>query len=32
MLLESTRRTNGLESTVTEEYGEDGDAEISLAF
>lgn len=32
LLLESTRRTNGLESTVTEDYGEDGDAEISLAF
>jgi D-alanyl-D-alanine carboxypeptidase len=32
MLLEATRRANGVESTVTEEYGEDGDAEISLTF
>ncbi|MCE5344222.1 MAG: M15 family metallopeptidase [Eubacteriales bacterium] len=32
MLLEASRRANGVESTVLEEYGEDGDAEISLTF
>ncbi len=32
ILVEATRRANGVESTVTEEYGEDGDAEISLTF
>ena len=32
MLLEATRKSNGLESTVLDVYGEDGDAEISLAF
>jgi zinc D-Ala-D-Ala carboxypeptidase len=32
MLLEASRRANGVESTVLEEYGEDGDAEVSLTF
>jgi len=32
MLLEATQKANGIESTVLEEYGEDGDAEISLVF
>lgn len=32
LLLESTRKSNGLESTVLDVYGEDGDAEVSLAF
>jgi zinc D-Ala-D-Ala carboxypeptidase len=31
-LLESTRQANGVESTVLDVYGEDGDAEVSLAF
>lgn len=31
-LAESTRKSNGLESTVLEIYGEDGDAEVSLSF
>jgi D-alanyl-D-alanine carboxypeptidase len=31
-LLEATRKSNGLESTVLDIYGEDGDAEISLTF
>lgn len=30
--LEATRKSNGLESTVLDVYGEDGDAEISLTF
>lgn len=32
ILLETTRQSNGIESTVLEEYGEDGDAEISISF
>ncbi|NLI22675.1 MAG: M15 family metallopeptidase [Clostridiales bacterium] len=32
LLLESTRRANGFESTVLDVYGEDGDAEVSLSF
>ncbi len=32
MLLEATHTANGIESTVLEEYGDDGDAEISLVF
>ncbi|MDD3213878.1 MAG: M15 family metallopeptidase [Eubacteriales bacterium] len=32
LLMESLRKANGLESTVLNEYGEDGDAEISLSF
>ena len=32
LLLESTKKMNGLESTVLDVYGEDGDAEISLSF
>jgi D-alanyl-D-alanine carboxypeptidase len=32
LLLEASRRANGVDSTVLEEYGEDGDAEISLTF
>ena len=32
LLLESTRKSNGLESTVLDVYGDDGDAEVSLAF
>jgi len=32
MLLEATQKSNGIESTVLEVYGEDGDAEISLIF
>lgn len=32
ILLESTRKSNGMESTVLDVYGEDGDAEISLSF
>lgn len=32
LLLESIKKSNGLESTVLNEYGEDGDAEISLSF
>lgn len=30
--LEATRKSNGLESTVLDVYGEDGDAEVSLTF
>ena len=32
ILLETTRKSNGIESTVLDEYGEDGDAEISISF
>jgi len=32
LLLESTRKSNGIESTVLDVYGEDGDAEVSLSF
>ena len=32
LLLESTKKSNGLESTVLDIYGEDGDAEVSLTF
>ena len=32
MLVEATRKSNGIESTVLEVYGEDGDAEVSLSF
>ncbi len=32
LMLEATHREAGIESTVLEEYGEDGDAEISLSF
>ena len=32
LLLESTRQGQGLESTVLDVYGDDGDAEISLTF
>lgn len=31
-LLESTQKSNGLQSTVLDEYGEDGDAEVSITF
>ncbi len=31
-LLEATRKSNGLESTVLDVFGEDGDAEVSLTF
>ncbi|MEA4997935.1 MAG: M15 family metallopeptidase [Candidatus Limiplasma sp.] len=31
-LIEATRKSNGIESTVLEVYGEDGDAEVSLSF
>lgn len=32
ILVETTRKSNGIESTVLDEYGEDGDAEISISF
>ena len=32
MQLEATRKSNGMESTILEVYGEDGDAEVSLTF
>lgn len=32
LLLESTRKSNGIESTVLDVYGDDGDAEVSLSF
>lgn len=32
MQLEATRKSNGMQSTVLDVYGDDGDAEISLAF
>lgn len=32
LLLESTQKANGMESTILDLYGEDGDAEISLTF
>ena len=32
MQLEATRKSNGMESTILDVYGEDGDAEISLTF
>jgi zinc D-Ala-D-Ala carboxypeptidase len=32
LLLEAAHRANGIESTVLDEYGEDGDAEIPLSF
>jgi D-alanyl-D-alanine carboxypeptidase len=32
MQLEATRKSNGMESTVLDVYGEDGDAEVSLTF
>ncbi len=32
LLLESTQKNSSMESTVLDEYGDDGDAEISLAF
>ena len=31
-LIEATRKSNGMESTVLDVYGEDGDAEVSLTF
>lgn len=32
MQLEATQRSNGMESTVLDVYGDDGDAEVSLTF
>lgn len=32
MLLESTQKSNGLQSTVLDVYGDDGDAEVSISF